>query len=569
MRINRNMSAALTNNQLKRTENKLSKTMERLSSGFKINSAGDNPSGIAISNKMKAQIEGLDQAETNSTDAISTLNIADGALNEVTSMLQRIRELAVQAANGTNSNDDRKAIQSEVDQLVKEVDRISNSTEYNTKPLLDGTSDVRVYGKHFTRVGVSDAVITGEYKAALVEEAEKADIDVGDFSEMSLTGSIRIVDADGNARTVTIDKSMTTSADGQGIVDAINSAGVSGVSASLNGNEIEISMPAGAKVALGSHTEGTLANHDGNAVLDFDSISLKGYLYINGSPMEITDNMTDEDFREKLRNTAETGYCDMVTDSTGTHIYSKEYGSLSEIEFKVSDNLGVKVDGSGSGIFSIDHPEIQHKDDKTGGYVYSVVGKDAVLSIREPMVTDSGFSDTATCSAVGNHITLSDKNGFKIDFLLDENITDTETLPYEIDMEVTDIGPMTIQLGANEYQTMEVRIPEISSKSMYLDWVDMSSEKGATRALEIMDDAITYLNDARSRIGAFENRLEYAKNSLSASQEDMTAAYSSLMDADMAEEMTTYTQQNVIDQAAISVLAQANELPDKILSLLS
>ena len=110
MKINRNMSAVITNKQLLRTENKLSKSMERLSSGYKINRAGDNPAGMAISNKMKAQIDALDQAESNASDGESVLRIADGALNEVSSILQRIRELSVQAANGTNSYSDRKSM---------------------------------------------------------------------------------------------------------------------------------------------------------------------------------------------------------------------------------------------------------------------------------------------------------------------------------------------------------------------------------------------------------------------------------------------------------------------------
>jgi hypothetical protein len=145
MKINRNMSAVVANRQLLRTENKLSISMGRLSSGYKINKAGDNPAGMAISSKMKAQIDGLDQAEANSDDGQSVLRIADGALNEVSNMLQRIRELSVQAANGTNSYSDRQSIQDEIDQLTQEVDRISTDTEYNKKTLLDGSTNTRVY----------------------------------------------------------------------------------------------------------------------------------------------------------------------------------------------------------------------------------------------------------------------------------------------------------------------------------------------------------------------------------------------------------------------------------------
>lgn len=133
MKINRNMSAVIANNQLLRTENKLKSTMLRLSSGYKINSAEDNPAGMAISNKMKAQIDALDKAQSNAADAKNTIEIADGALNEVSSILQRIRELSVQAANGTNADSDKQAAQDEIEKLTEEVDRISGATEYNTK----------------------------------------------------------------------------------------------------------------------------------------------------------------------------------------------------------------------------------------------------------------------------------------------------------------------------------------------------------------------------------------------------------------------------------------------------
>ena len=178
MHINRNMSAVITNNQLLRTENRLAASMERLSSGFKINHASDNPAGIAISNKMRAQIDALDQAEANASDGVSVLQIADGALNEVTSILQRMRELSVQAANGTNSYEDKQTIQAEIDELEKEVDRISSDTEYNTKTLLDGSSDVRVYAEGGSRFYVSEAVDAKIYSVNVNALAEQATVEL-------------------------------------------------------------------------------------------------------------------------------------------------------------------------------------------------------------------------------------------------------------------------------------------------------------------------------------------------------------------------------------------------------
>ena len=158
MKINRNMSAVIANKQLLRTENRLQASIERLSSGLKLNSARDNPAGMAISNKMRAQIDGLDQADNNAQDGISVAQIADGATNEITLIVQRMRKLAVQAANDTNTYEERQSIQKEIVQLRNEVDRISSDTEYNTKTLLDGSSDTRVYSEQATRINMSDTV---------------------------------------------------------------------------------------------------------------------------------------------------------------------------------------------------------------------------------------------------------------------------------------------------------------------------------------------------------------------------------------------------------------------------
>ena len=174
MKINNNIPAMITNGQLLRNENSLSKTMERLASGLKINHASDDPSGMAISGKMKAQIDGLDRSSRNANDGISVLQTADGALNEVTSMIQRMRELAVQAANGITEQQDKQAIQSEIDSLKEEIDRIATSTEFNTKTLLDGSINTRIYGDHISRQSASKNVSAGQYNLTIDNAATQA-----------------------------------------------------------------------------------------------------------------------------------------------------------------------------------------------------------------------------------------------------------------------------------------------------------------------------------------------------------------------------------------------------------
>ncbi len=465
------MSAVIANNQLLGIEERLSASIERLSSGLKINRASDNPAGMAISNKMKAQIDALDQAESNTADGISVVQIADGALNEVSSILQRMRELSVQAANGINSFNDRRSMQDEVDELVKEVNRISADTEYNTKKLLDGSSNVRVYGENGSRYQVSESVDAKVY--------------------------------------------------------------------SLNVESVA--------------TQATVA-------LDYEVPQASGLITINGIDVQISSGMGRDEYLQTVRNAATEAGCSVEVEGNKMLILSNYYGHDEEISVSITEELAVDVGVTGHEDCVYNAEEKEYKIDTTG--------KDAVVTIPTQLEA-SGFTTTTTVECDGNRVVVTDNDGFSIDFLLNEEfepVANATNGNFEID--VTDIGSLTIQVGANEYQTMDVRIDEISAYTLYLDRVDVSVENGADRAMNTLDAAIAKVSAARSRIGAFQNRLEYAEKSLASSVENITAAYSGLLDTDMAEEMSEYTQQNILNQAAISVLSQANELPQQVLSML-
>jgi flagellin len=263
-----------------------------------------------------------------------------------------------------------------------------------------------------------------------------------------------------------------------------------------------------------------------------------------------------------VRDVATEAGCSVMISEDGSQmlICSDYYGYDEEITVTVSEELA-----NLSGITN--HADCKYVEElKT--YEVHTTGVDAVVKIPTQLEA-SGFTTTTTVECNGNRVVVTDNDGFSIDFLLAADYTpvaNEENGNFEID--VTDIGSLTIQIGANEYQTMDVRIDEISANTLYLDCVDVAVENGADRAMGTLDDAIAKVSAARSRIGAFQNRLEYAEKSLSSSVENITAAYSGLLDTDMAEEMTEYTQQNILNQAAISVLSQANELPQQILSML-
>lgn len=501
MKINHNMSAVLTNSHLLHSENSLAQSMERLSSGMKINHAKDDPAGMAISDKMKAQIDGLAQASQNASNGISVLQIADTATGEITDILQRMRELSVQAANDTNMLEDREAMQEEIDELKKEVDRIARDTEYNTKKLLDGSSDTRVYAYSdpaspidVTRMAITEAVEAGNYKMTI-----------------------------GAAATQSTELTTTT----------------------------------------GTVPEGTVT--------------------INGYEIEFTGEETADEFYQKLRDGAAKGNVNVFnTDGNQNLAQYPETGGYTFKTEPVLDGAGNPVtDADGNPVMK---PSVYQYGDQLA-FVCNKFGVESQVDIKcdtpameaflgVPGTVTAGtnieitadltssFGAQTTVTTDGNRITVTDVAGFSMDFMVGAGQTG------EVDIQVTDIGKMTLQIGANEHQTMKFTIPKISSDNLYLDEVDVTMVEGGGKSISVLDDALATVGSIRSRIGAYQNRLEYAVESLDAAGEDVTTAYSRIKDTDMAKEMTEYTKYTVLSQAGTSVLAQANDIPQMVLQLL-
>ena len=463
MRINHNISAIKANMHLNTTNSKMDKSLERLSSGLKINRAADDAAGMAISQKMRTQISGLEKASNNAADGISVIQTAEGALSEVGSMLQRMRELAVQASNGTNTETDRQAIQKEIDQLNEEIQRISDTTEFNTKKLLNGDIDRKSYSSDskVNLVSLSDSVGVGSYEVVVTELPEQTTATAPDKFVGGVAGKF-----------------------------------------CLNGEEVEI---------LDTDTPDQIFEKIRNL----------------GDSMNITvekDNSDpDPDANPKLKFTSE---------EFGKDYKIETYCSSTELE-KSLGLTGMKVDQ----------------------------GQDAKINLG----SDSGFSDTATMSSSGKDIIITDQNGFSMKIEVDAKATKTGAT---IKIDVLSSGPMMLQIGANEGQTMEVRIPQVTPKTLGIDNVNMTTQEGAEKAITQLDSAITEVSAIRAKLGAYQNRLEHSIANLDTTGENMTEALSRVEDTDMAEEMAQYTQMQVLSQAGTSMLAQANQRPQTILSLL-
>ncbi len=491
MKVNQNISAVIANAQLHRTENSLTASIEKLSSGYKINKAKDSPAGMAISNKMRAQIKALDQSSKNAADGASVMQTADGALNETHAMLQRMRELAVQAATDTMGTEDREACQHEIVALQEEIDRIATDTEFNGKALLDGSQDFRIFpsvggelaGTYIRNFQTSDNVSAENYKFDVTQLPEQAELQ-------------------------------------------------------------------GLQVTAGQ----------------------EGVVELNGCSVEILQTDTQDEIYEKLKQLGELAGVTVTKAAGGTDTYdlvTVDYGKSAKIEGSVFGTLLTTAEGK-----DVEITLIHDTDQKLDANGQPMVDPDTNL----PITYGEGFSNTATYLTDGTKVTIRDLNGFEMIFEIDPE-KDTQNVMKDaiqnganhkatVDLEMTDIGSMTLQVGAHENQVIDLRIPSVTCEALYIDDLNLVRRGGADKAISALDDAIAQVSEVRSRIGAYQNRLDYAVSSLDGTVENMESAISRIMDTDMAEEMSVYSNMNVLDQAGISVLTQANDMPQQILQLL-
>lgn len=483
MKINHNIAAIKSSNRLQVTNANMAKSIERLSSGYRINRAADDAAGMAISQKMKTQIRGLEQASRNGADGISVIQTAEGALNEVESMLQRMRELSVQAANGTNTGEDREAIQDEINQLRQEIDRISTDTEFNTKKLLNGDADRKIFTSNtkVSIVSLSDEVLSKKY-------------------QITVTGAA------------------------------------------------------------------THALQKGNQGVNADAVAEDeaGKITINGETVEISEGMSSEELYTTLRK---------LGDAVNVNVYATDGAGVVDktpVSYAAGKYLTFEAKESGSSRYVEVYCDNQKLAEKLGitnvheaGKTY---GKDAEITLLKDSTKAETFTDTATAVSNGNLVTVSDKNGFEMVVKVEEDI-DATAQP-TVELTILEAGPLILQVGANEDQTVTVSIPKADCDSLGISNINVNTQDGAGEAITALDKAINKVSSIRAKLGAYENRLEHAITNLDTTDENLTGALSRIEDLDMAQEMTRYTQLNVLSQAGTSMLSQANQMPQNILSLL-
>jgi flagellin len=458
MRINHNIAALNTYRQLNSASTAQGKSMEKLSSGLRINKAGDDAAGLAISEKMRGQIRGLDMASKNAQDGVSLIQTAEGALNETHSILQRMRELAVQSSNDTNTADDRAEIQKEIDQLTEEVDRIANTTEFNTKKLLTGE----------VGTSVDTAGVVKNVNQTASTKAGTYDITVTSVAEAAKTADLLGADE------------ATTTAAGSFTID-------------VNGRQTVVAWEA---------------------------------------------NESYEDLAARI-NSNVSGVKATFTDNGGTNNNNFTIETL-----EVGADQTISVTASADAAFS--------SGDVLNGTPATDTGVNAVVTGAD--ASANGLTE----SIDGNKIMLS---GYGSDGLSFE-ATKAGTVS------ITVGGALNMHIGANEDQTMSVSINAMDAENLGISNVDVTSTTGAESAITTIDDAIKSVSAERSKLGAYQNRLDHTINNLGTSSENLTAAESRIRDVDMAKEMMNQTKNSILSQAAQAMLAQANQQPQGVLQLL-
>ena len=591
MVVQHNMQAANANRMLNVTTSAQSKSTEKLSSGYRINRAADDAAGLTISEKMRKQIKGLDRASTNAEDGVSAVQTAEGALTEVHSMLQRMNELATQSANGTNSTTDRKAIQDEIDQLTTEIDRVSETTKFNETYLLKGDTDGATSK---VKLNAHDAGLAGKltdngngtatFKADTLAVGDKVKIagkeyTIGksaDSADYAKKDTIKAT-VDGVGDSVTSGNTTTT------IVAKVTTATATGAT-----------WAAGDKFKDADGTEWTIAATTDETAHNVKATDIAKYLKDGCTIVSNDDNnkldgvavvddlgknevsIADATGITALQNGIKAG--DTVTVGGTTKTVTAETP-------KTYDEIKTAVAGGVAGTTKISIGSKEYTLDKTTDAAAGKITQDDFLALikdgdkvkvgtntytaiikssdDDSITLEDAYSKMAkeleTASSIGADTAATVKNNGNGTFDITKGTVD-----------VKEALSFNLHVGADADSTnkITVDIDSMSSAGLGIKGIKADTEQDATYAIDAIADAISQVSSQRSALGAIQNRLEHTINNLDNVVENTTSAESRIRDTDMAEEMVNYSKNNILAQAGQSMLAQANQSNQGVLSLL-
>ena len=579
MVVKNNMTAINTLNTLNKNSSALSKSLQKVSSGMKINSAADDASGYAISERMRVQIRSLDQANQNTQNGSSMMKVAEGAVSSTVEILKTLKEKAVNAANDSNTDSDRQTIQKELDQSIDQINDNANVT-FNGKYLVDGSKN--------SKGNATYTVLTNQSLGTETTASTKlTDLTArsGDSLEIADTDNVTVsyVQA-GKTYTTTFSAKGATLQDiftNAEAVDASSqifaSATNKSVAASTGEKDANIVTKASADLAEAKKQLGTVVTGDvaedirkynaaqTDADKKIDLEELNDYLDTSGTTWALKGTITTADqkctFAEKLAN--DKNYAALIASANGTNAKA--------MDAKYQGNIGTLGDKKTT------YAEAKTIDANANTTLVSsaTVGIDANGDKVDTASGEKGMSITANTEGVagqisGLNISISDSKG---------NVKKSANAALDAFSETiraqnkSDDNAISLQVGASANQSIKVGLTDMRAEALGLKGADgttlnISTQGKANAAINVLDNAIQKALDQQTTIGSVESRLEYTSSNLTTASENVQASESTIRDADMAKEMTNYTKNNVLLQAAQSMLAQANQSSSNVLSLL-
>ncbi len=614
-RINNNVSAFNANRNLNATSNYLSKAIERLSSGLKINRASDDAAGLTISENLRSQINGLNQAIDNANSAINLVNTAEGALNETTSRLQRIRTLAVQAANtGTNDSVALQAIQDEIQTSIEEITRIGNDTQFGSRRLINGdnanTATMQAIGTgiSLSNTPTASTLSTGTRYLTITQTAAGSETLANGTDGVNNSGATTFVGSTFDSGTYDVVVSNVVAAAAR--VVSTSGSILNGTSAAAASDALDGLTIGGTTLGATDHLEFTITESDGttttlDATVGTDTVQdvvddLNAALIAAGSTDVASWDATNGQF------VFTAGTAGTNTNLSVTMVVDVANGGApfdetltNEVDVAGNDNTATITVGGGpsqavtaGGTYTFYGPTPSDPAQSAAQITMTLgatltAGTDTLTIVAESYTGSLEGGTSVTFQNGDNKVTFN--SGTAAGFAAGESITLDMGAVIDLDggssrtflIDAVN-NALSFQVGANQNQRVSVQFgdmradnlgfvgeTQVNGNARTVAGINVTTLAGANEALAIIDEAINQVDSQRSALGAFTNRLEATISNLGVASENLTASESLIRDADFAEETTTYTKYNILLQAGTSVLAQANAAPQQVLALLN
>jgi len=583
MVVRTNTMALNAYRQLGMNNSAVAKSLEKLSSGFRINRAGDDAAGLAISEKMKAQITGLETASSNAQDGISLIQTAEGNLNEVHSMLNRMVELATKSANGTYTSTERDALQAEVDQLLDEIDRISQSANFNGAKLLNGDLAAE---KAVTKIEVGGNAKTyksagskASYEASQAYAAAATAFKEGDTFEYTVSLSdgtsttVKLTAGKSDPKGADIDRLFAEDGTSYNItktgatVAEIDAAVVDQLKKTDLGKSFTITAGTAGKIKLEAQEVGTGTPAVKAMDAEWTVNGTRATKDIAVTPTAGVDNGIEITADELIEYNGEN-FEDAVFTINGhkfvilaNDMDTSKASATNKDYLKAVQGLGEDVTILVGGVGGLKKPADPTTPPAAGGAADAANNNFAQNIKKIAEVTGLNVTDAIDeVDADGNAAATGTDAGAGIRLTLKANGTETGK-------------GLVLQIGdtADDFNKMRVSIDDMSAKGLGLDKLrktGITTEASASKAIDTIKNAINTVSTQRASLGALQNRLEHTINNLDVAVENLSAANSRIRDTDMAKEMMNYTKMNVLVQSAQAMLAQANQQPQSVLQLL-